>query len=317
MGRVPPRVDYLRISITDRCDFRCRYCMPPSGVRLGEHGDILSYEEIVRFAQAAADAGVTRVRVTGGEPLVRRQCSGLIASLAAIPGIKDLALTTNGSRLARFAPGLRAAGLGRINISLDSLDRERFAAITGRDSLGAVRAGLERALELGFEPVKVNVVMLEGIENELEAFAALTRDRPVHVRFIEKMPVGFDAAPRWKYVSHGRLLEWMARQGELVPAAPPRGAGPARYFRFAGHRGTIGLISSMSPRFCDGCNRLRLTADGKLKDCLFSDEEFDVRPLIAGPRRELAAAIGQVIGRKNGSRAQGRAGGRLMSQIGG
>ena len=312
-----PAVDYLRISITNRCDFRCRYCMPPSGVELKRHADIVTYEEIVRFTEAAVAAGITRVRVTGGEPLVRRQCPELIARLACLPGITDLALTTNGSRLARFAAGLKAAGLRRINISIDSLEPERFAAITGGGSLDAVLAGLERALELGFDPVKVNVVMQAGIEKDLEAFVALARELPVHVRFIEHMPVGRNFSGAWRYVSREELLVKLSGFGELTAAAAPVGAGPARYYRFAGHAGTLGFITSMSSHFCGVCNRLRLTADGKLRSCLFSDEEIDVRPLIAGPPSALAAAIRDVIGRKRFDRRPGRPGSRFMSQIGG
>jgi cyclic pyranopterin phosphate synthase len=316
--RPAPVVDYLRLSVTDRCNFRCSYCMPPEGVALKEHGDILTFEEIVRFARAAVDAGITRVRVTGGEPLVRRGCPELIERLAAIPGIRDLALTTNGSLLGRFAGDLQEAGLKRVNISIDSLDPQRFAEITGGAGLAPVWTGLMRVLELGFNPVKVNAVMLSGIEDDLERFVALAAELPVHVRFIEQMPIGSPPGRGpWRFVSRARLQARLEGFGKLLPAGPPVGAGPARYFRFAGAAGTIGFISSMSSHFCGDCNRLRLTADGKLKNCLFSDEEVDVREQIGGEPAELAGAIRGSMNSKKFARQNTGSGSRAMSQIGG
>lgn len=319
-------VDYLRISVTDRCNFRCGYCMPPEGVPPLSHGDILSYEEIARFTAAAAAAGIRRVRLTGGEPLVRRGLSQLVAALAAVPGVSDLAMTTNGSLLAQHAAGLRAAGLKRINISIDSLNPGRFAGITGGARLEPVLAGLEAALAAGFDPVKINVVAMAGIERELGRFAALCREYPVHVRFIELMPVGRGRVWSGRFVSRGRLLAALEAalgrepgiRGGLMPAAPPVGAGPARYYRFAGAAGSIGFIGSVSEHFCRSCNRLRLTADGRLLGCLFSGDELDVRPyIVAGGREQLSRLIAGVISRKKYDRYASGGGRRQMSQIGG
>ncbi|MBE0429085.1 MAG: GTP 3',8-cyclase MoaA [Thermoleophilia bacterium] len=313
-GRV---IDYLRVSITDRCNFRCVYCMPAEGVRFKDHSRILTYEEIVRFTWAAADLGITRVRVTGGEPLARKQSQDLVAMLAAVPGVKDLALTTNGYLLEEYAAALRAAGLSRINISIDSLDPDRFSRITRGARLEKVLAGLERALEVGFSPVKVNVVMLDGIEDDLDEFVAVCMEMPVHVRFIEFMPVGRRRGGIWKFVPRQRVLDALGRYGELSPAHSPQGGGPARYFRFQGARGTIGFISSMSDHFCSECNRLRLTADGKLRNCLFSDNEIDVVPYINGDMEELQQVILRSINGKRFDRLGEESGGRTMAQIGG
>ena len=310
-------VDYLRISVTDRCNFRCGYCMPPAGVPPLDHRDILSYEEITRFAVAAVEAGIRRVRITGGEPLVRRGIAHLVGALAGVPGISDLAMTTNGSLLADRAGSLKAAGLTRLNISIDSLDPERFRQITGGARLEPVLAGLEAALAAGFEPVKVNVVALEGVERELKSMVALCRDHPVHVRFIELMPVGRGRAYAGRFLSRRRLLEELESFGGLMPAAAPAGAGPARYYRFAGAAGTIGFIGSVSDHFCASCNRLRLTADGRLLGCLFSGEEYEVRPFIGGDRQLLAGVIAGAIGRKKYDRRADSRGRRQMSQIGG
>ena len=310
-------IDYLRISVTDRCNFRCGHCMPPQGVKFKDHEGILSYEEIERFTRVAAGMGISRVRVTGGEPLVRRQCADLVAALAGIPGIEDLSLTTNGSLLEAQAPLLRSAGLDRINISIDSLDPVRFAAITGGGRLDAVMAGLQASLEHGFAPVKVNVVMLAGIEEELERFVRLARELPVHLRFIECMPVGRSATGLWRFLPRRRILAGLMRFGELAPSAAPTGAGPARYFHLEGAAGTIGFISAMSDHICSSCNRIRLTADGKLRNCLFSEEEVDVRSLINGCTADLSAAIRAAMVSKKYDRRRVRPGGRTMSQIGG
>lgn len=311
-------IDYLRISVTDRCNFRCTYCMPPGGVSYKAQDEILSFEEIAGFTAAAVGAGVSRVRITGGEPLVRRDCAGLVERLAGIPGVDDLSLTTNGSLLESQAEALKSAGLTRINISIDSLDAARFASITGGAGLGPVLAGLESALDAGFSPVKVNAVALEGIEDDLEDFVELTRDQPVHVRFIEFMPIGRRlGSGLWKFIPRARLLARLEGYGSLRPVPSPGGGGPARYFQYEGARGTIGFISSMSDHFCSRCNRLRLTADGKLRNCLFSDEEVDVRPHIAGKREELTRMILDSMNNKKFDRRGARPGMRTMSQIGG
>ncbi|MFA6001798.1 MAG: GTP 3',8-cyclase MoaA [Thermoleophilia bacterium] len=311
-------IDYLRVSVTDRCNYRCTYCMPPEGISYRKHDEILSFEEIVRFTQAAVGAGVSRVRITGGEPLVRRDCATLVDRLAGIPGVDDLSLTTNGSLLESQARALKAAGLSRINISIDSLNAERFARVTGGAGLGPVLAGLESALEAGFSPVKVNAVALEGIEDDLDDFVELIRERPLHVRFIEFMPIGRRlGSGLWKFVPRARLLAKLEAYGRLRPVASPGGAGPARYFQYEGARGTIGFISSMSDHFCSHCNRLRLTADGKLRNCLFCDDELDVRPFIAGKRKELTNMILASMNSKKFDRHGSTPGARTMSQIGG
>ncbi|MHB8791819.1 MAG: GTP 3',8-cyclase MoaA [Thermoleophilia bacterium] len=311
-------IDYLRISITDRCNFRCRYCIPPEGVPPIDPDEIMGFGEIVRFTEAAVEAGVSRVRITGGEPLVRRGCAGLIEQLADVPGIVDLSLTTNGSLLESRAAELKSAGLSRINISIDSLDRERFSQITGGGRLAPVLAGLDSALDAGFAPVKVNAVALDGIEDELEDFVALTLERPVHVRFIEYMPIGLRlGGGLWKFVPREQLLAGLEAFGELRPVASPGGAGPARYFKFAGAEGTIGFISSMSDHFCSRCNRLRLTADGRLRNCLFSDDEVNLRPYIDKGRNGLTGIILDSMNSKKFDRIGEQPGCRTMSQIGG
>ncbi len=310
-------VDYLRISVTDRCNFRCRYCMPPEGVPPLRHADILSYEEIVGVAEAAVEAGITHVRITGGEPLVRRGLTGLIGTLAGVRGVEDLAMTTNGSLLAEHAVGLKAAGLARLNISIDSLDPDRFFRITGGARLEPVLAGLKAALAAGFEPVKINVVAMDGLERELDRFVALCRDHPVHVRFIELMPVGRGQTAAGRFVPRGRILEALHEHARLMPAASPAGAGPARYYSFAGAAGTIGFISPVSDHFCPRCNRLRLTADGRLLGCLFSSDETDIRPLIAGGRRRLVRSVTDAISRKKYDRRADGGARRQMSRIGG
>ena len=289
--------------------------MPAAGVGLTGQEEILSYEEILRFTSAAAAAGIRHVRVTGGEPLVRRGLDALIAGLASIPGIADVALTTNGSLLAGEAGRLKAAGLNRVNISIDSLDPRRFAAITRGGSLDKVMAGLEAALAAGLHPVKVNAVLLEGIEADLSRFVTLAWERPVHVRFIEQMPSKGSGGLEGRFVSRDRLLPLLERFGELHPDAPPAGAGPARYFRYDGAAGSIGFISPVSEHFCFSCNRLRLTADGRLLGCLFSRRETRVRPYLAGG--DVEGLIAATIAGKSYDGLPARAGGRLMSRIGG
>ena len=311
------RVDYLRISITDRCNFRCTYCMPPGGIPWKPHTDILSFEEIVRFTRAAVAAGISRVRITGGEPLVRRQCVSLVKQLAAVPGIEDLSLTTNGSLLDGFARDLKRAGLGRINVSIASLDPARFFRLSGGAGLEPVLAGLASALDAGFSPVKVNVVALDGIENDLGEFVSLSRRRPVHIRFIEHMPIGRFDGGGWGFIPRERLLGELRAFGDLAPAPSPGGGGPAQYFQYAGAAGTIGFISSMSDHICGGCNRMRLTADGYLRGCLFSGDELNVRPFIGGDRQRLTAIILDAIDAKKFNRGGASPGPRTMSQIGG
>ncbi len=311
------RVDYLRISITDRCNLRCTYCMPPEGVSPRAHADILTYEELAAVARVAATCGISKVRITGGEPLVRRGCAAFVAMLSRTSGISDISLTTNGILLPRFADELRRAGLRRVNVSLDSLNAARFAAISRGGRLADALAGLEAAFAAEFAPVKVNVLLLEGIEDELEAFVQLTREREAHVRFIEFMPLDRRLGGHGTLVpAPGVLARLKARHG-LVPHAGPYGHGPAQYWQVPGALGTIGFIAGVSEHFCESCNRLRLTADGRLRTCLFSGTEIAVRPLITHPD-DLRAAITQAVAGKSYDRCREQlANQRAMSQIGG
>jgi len=279
-------VDYLRLSVTDRCNYRCVYCMPPEGVPFKSHDELLSYEDMAFFVQVAVQLGISKVRVTGGEPLVRRGLPEFIGLIRAIPEIHDISLTTNGALLPRFAASLKERGLDRVNISLDSLDPAHYRYLTRGGSVEAALAGVDSAFAAGLSPVKLNVVMMPEVLDELAGFVGLTRERPLHVRFIEWMPVG-GCGPRvsgdslTKDEVMAALLE-MGRtgRGEIVPVASPGGWGPARYYRFPGHLGTIGFIGSVSDHFCSECNRLRLTADGRLKNCLFSSDEIEVKTAV-------------------------------------
>jgi cyclic pyranopterin phosphate synthase len=279
-------ISYLRISVTDRCNLRCVYCMPPEGVPCRSHEEILRYEEIELIVRAAASLGIGKVRLTGGEPLVRLGFVELVRMLARIPGIDDLAMTTNGTLLARYAPELAQAGLKRVNISLDTLQPKRFRRITRRGDLAAVFEGIAVAREAGLVPLKVNTVVVRGLnDDEVVDFARLTLVDDWHVRFIELMPMGTNTA--WAgdgYVSVGEIRRRIEDAfGELVPAKVRVGNGPARYYRLPEAMGTIGFISPISEHFCYQCNRLRLTADGRLRPCLLSDYEIDLRtPLRQG-----------------------------------
>lgn len=298
-------IEYLRLSVTDRCNLRCVYCMPPAGVEWQPHQDILRYEEIVRVARVAASLGLRKVRLTGGEPLVRRGLVDLVADIAAIPGIVDLAMTTNAVRLAEFAPALAAAGLRRVNISLDSLQPERFARITRGGRLADVLAGIAAAYQAGLHPVKINAVVIRDMnDDEVVDLARQSLDPGWNVRFIEAMPVGL--RPDGPENGHWRrtlvpISEIHARieaaLGPLHPVEGVTGAGPARYYRLPGAPGTIGLISAVSEHFCAHCNRLRLSADGRLRPCLLGDGEVDLRSLLRGGasddalRQAIVAAI--------------------------
>jgi cyclic pyranopterin phosphate synthase len=281
--RLGREIDYLRVSVTDRCNLRCLYCLPPQGIRPKAHDEILHYEEIVRLVEVGVSLGIRRVRLTGGEPLARLGLTKLVAQLAAIPGLEDLSLTTNGTLLAPLAAPLKQAGLKRVKVSLDTLRPERFRAITRRGTLADAWAGIEAALAVGLDPVKINTVALAGVnDDEIGELAALTRRLPLHVRFIEVMPLGADldwaAAHALPMAAVRSAVE---KAGPLEPA-DVAGAGPAAAWRFPGAPGTVGFIAALSEAFCARCNRLRLTADGRLKPCLASDVEVDVRGLLRG-----------------------------------
>jgi len=315
--RAEGRVDYLRLSITDRCNLRCTYCMPAAGVPPRAHGEILSYEELAAFARVAAGCGISKVRITGGEPLVRHGCADLVGMLARTSGITDISLTTNGLLLPRYAAALRRAGLRRVNISLDSLEPGRFARISRGGRLADALAGLDAAFAAGFAPVKVNALLLEGVEDELDAFVDLTRERPVHVRFIEFMPLDRRLGGGGRLVPAPEILQLLKGRHELLPHEGPYGHGPARYWQLPGALGTVGFIAGVSEHFCESCNRLRLTADGRLRTCLFSGEETDVRPLLADPDALRRAIEGAVAGKSYDRCREARANERAMSQIGG
>jgi len=278
-------ITYLRVSVTDRCNLRCVYCMPEAGLPWIAKPDILSYEEIASIVRAAASIGVRSIRLTGGEPLIRRDVQRLVAMIAAVPGIDDIALSTNALLLAEQAPGLAAAGLRRVNISLDTLQDERFTAIARRPGLAKVLAGIEAAIDAGLTPVKINCVVMRGAnDDELEAFAELTRERAVHIRFIEVMPVTENVElQKDAWVSSDEVLTRLGALGTLRAVPNPHGNGPARTFAYDGAPGTVGVISPLAHDYCETCNRVRLSADGRLKLCLFGDNMIDLRtPLRSG-----------------------------------
>jgi cyclic pyranopterin phosphate synthase len=287
--------DNLRVSVTDRCNIRCFYCMPETDVEFAQRSEILDFEEIERFARIAAKLGITKLRVTGGEPLVRRDLPVLIGRLAAIPGIRDLALTTNGVLLPDLAGPLYDAGLRRINVHLDTLDRDRFFEITRRDDLGKVLAGLERAKELGFR-VKLNAVAVKNlVEPDIVPLARFARENGYEVRYIEFMPL--DAQGLWdrrKVLLADDIIATLSREiAPLVAVPDPDPRAPATEYAFADGGGTVGFIASVSRPFCLNCNRLRLTADGKIRYCLFAIEEDDVKSLMraGAPDDEIAALV--------------------------
>ena len=279
------RIDYLRISVTDRCNLSCVYCKPRAEMKVLPHNEILSYEEICRLVALAVPLGITRVRVTGGEPLVRRGIVEFIASLYAQEGLEDVSITTNGVLLEEMADELSRAGKPRLNISLDSLDALRFRKITGCDNYERVWRGINRAEELGFFPLKINMVPVRGMnDDEVANFARLTLDRRFHVRFIEFMPIGAD--DRWhrdSCVPASEIRSVIEREvGPLTPFTSGNSAGPSDNYQLPNARGVIGFISPITRHFCASCRRLRLTADGKIRPCLLSDSEIDIKAPLRG-----------------------------------
>lgn len=275
-------IEYLRLSVTDRCNLRCRYCMPEEGVAELAHGDVLRYEEMLRVVAAACRLGIRKVRVTGGEPLVRRGIVGFIGQLAALPEKPEITLTTNGLLLADQAEALKAAGLSRVNISLDTLRPGRFSELTRRPGLEKVLAGIAAAEKAGMLPIKLNVIPFANFnDDEIVDFARLTLDHPWDVRFIEFMPISSDL----DYASRDGLpmTEVEARLrtlGELQALSHQEACGPALMYRFAGAKGRVGLIPSVSGHFCGDCNRLRVMADGRVRGCLFDNAETDLKSLL-------------------------------------
>ncbi len=317
------RIDYMRISVTDRCDLRCIYCAT-SQFEARTHEDILRYEEIHRVVQAAASLGVTKIRLTGGEPLVRLYLSNLVEMLVKIPGIEEVSLTTNGTVLAKYAQELKAAGLKRVNISLDTLKPKRFLEITGGNKFPEVLAGIQEANRVGLQPVKINVVVLKGInEDEILDFARKTITDGWHVRYIEHMPFENSNSHGNGLISTAEIMRRIENSiGKLTPHKPSAGNGPARYYQLSGANGTLGFISAVTECFCAGCNRFRLTADGKLRPCLLDDDEIDIKePLRRGASiEELAQVIQSAASLKRSQHhlSEGEIPtGRSMRQIGG
>lgn len=278
-------INYLRVSVTDRCNLRCRYCMPREGVNHLEHHEILSLEEIARLARISAALGIRKVRLTGGEPLVRKNLVGLVQYIAEINEIDDIALTSNGMLFSRYAEALQRAGLNRVNFSLDTLKEDRYLHITRQGDLKSAKDAIFRALELDLQPVKINMVVIKGFnDDEVLEFANLAYYHPFHVRFIEFMPIGDLAF--WqdeKVCTMDQIKQRIDFEYDLVAAPEIRGNGPARSFRIKGGLGSLGFISPLSNHFCSLCNRLRLTADGKLRVCLHNKLELDLKqPLREG-----------------------------------
>ena len=295
--------DNLRISVTDRCNIRCQYCMPEDAPEYVPRAEILTFEEITRFAGIASQLGITKLRITGGEPLVRKDIEVLIERLRQVPGIDDLALTTNAVLLAEKGPALYAAGLRRLNIHVDTLDRERFVRITRRDDLTRVLRGIDRALELGFGPIKINAVAVKGLtDDDIVPLARFGRERGMEIRFIEFMPL--DAQGLWdrtKLLPADEIIETLSReiaQLEEVPGRDPR--APAEEYAYADGGGKVGFIASVSRPFCGNCNRIRITADGKLRYCLFALEETDVKSLLRSGATDgqIADVVRGVVARK-------------------
>ncbi len=316
-------INYLRISVTDRCNLRCVYCMPEEGISLMSHYDLLSYEEIITLVKAAAELGINKVRLTGGEPLVRAGLSDLVRMLADIDNIKDIAMTTNGVLLAKYAAELEDAGLDRVNVSLDTLKPERFTQITRCGKLEETLNGIRAAEEAGLTPVKINMVAMKGVnDDEIIDFARKTVTDGWNVRFIEHMPVNRAEGEPSTLVSVNDMRKLIEPLGKLEPWKMETGAGPAKYFRLPGAKGTIGFITPVTEHFCIQCNRLRLTADGKLRLCLLNEDEIDLRePLRSGASvPELKELMKDAIAKKpQGHNLNGanRHKGRPFSQVGG
>ena len=314
-------IDYLRISVTDRCNLRCIYCMPPEGVPHISHSEILSYEEIRAVVQGAAELGIRRIRLTGGEPLVRADFPDLVKMLSRIQGIMELSLTTNGALLKNYAQALKQAGLSRVNVSLDTVRANRFGYITRLGELKDVLEGISAAKEVGFDPVKINTVVIRGInDDEILDFARMTYKDGWHVRFIELMPFKGVA----ESVPSVELQQHISSLGRLEPCASITGNGPALYYRLTGAEGTIGFISPLTEiSFCSRCNRMRLTPDGKLRPCLLGEDEIDLRTPLRNnaSMEELKRLILKAVDSKPEHHQLERGDMRLvkrkMSQIGG
>ncbi len=318
------RIRYIRLSVTDRCNFRCRYCMPMTGIKWIPHEAIMRYEELLRMIRICASRGVDKIRVTGGEPLVRKDIVMFLEKLRYIDGINDVSLTTNGFFLDHLARDIRSAGITRINISLDTLDREKFVYITGVDGFGRVVKGIMRALESGFDPVKINVVTMRGFnDDEFVDFAELTLNLDIEVRFIELMPIGPGLEMGKQDIITKAEVRSLIEQAYGPLESLPPGVGPASVFKIRGAKGRLGFIAPMSDHtFCSRCNRIRITADGHMKPCLFADKTLDLlTPMREGiSDEELESLIERGIKNKPESYmalGDAKPGDLIMSSIGG
>ena len=309
-------ITYLRISVTDKCNLRCRYCMPADGVCKKDHNEMLTEDEVIQAVEVAADLGIHKIRITGGEPLVKKNIVSICRRTAQVEGIKEVCLTTNGLMLPELAKPLREAGVTRLNLSMDTLQPEKYAYITRIGKIEAFQAGLEAALEAGFEKLKINSVLIGGFnDDEIEALANLTLQYPVDMRFIELMPM-YDSGDFGEkaYMPYSRVLEKLPQLVEM-----PTDGGVAKLYRLPGAQGNIGLISPISAHFCGECNRLRLTADGKFKPCLHSDAEYSIKGL---SKADMKTVMEKAIWEKPAWHGQLDAlnrskAGRNMNQIGG
>lgn len=294
-------ISYLRVSITDRCNYRCIYCKPEEQFEFIPHEEVLRYEEIVEIIKEAVNLGVTKVRITGGEPLVRKGVVDFIKKLREIKKLEDISLTTNGFFLSEYAEKLKDAGLNRVNISLDSLQEEKYKRITRGGSLEKALKGINSALKAGLLPIKINTVLIRGInDDEVEDFVRLTLGRPLNIRFIEFMPSGEELKDNYrdKFISVLEIKESLAEKYSFRPVDINSGNGPAKYYQIKGGQGTIGFITALSQHFCKTCNRIRLTSEGKLRPCLFSNIEVDIKQAIRNAKTD-DKIIGSKIIRNN------------------
>ncbi len=291
-------ISYLRVSITDRCNYRCIYCKPEEQFEFIPHGEILRYEEIIEIIEEAVNLGVTKVRITGGEPLARKGVVDFIKKLREIKKLEDISLTTNGFFLIEYAERLKDAGLNRVNISLDSLQEEKYKKITRGGSLEKALKGIDSALKAGLWPIKINTVLIRGInDDEVEDFVRLTLGRPLNIRFIEFMPSGEELKDNYrdKFISVLEIKESLAEKYSFKPININSGNGPAKYYQVKGGQGTIGFITALSQHFCETCNRIRLTSEGKLRPCLFSNKEVDIKQAIRNAKTDDKVIRSKII----------------------
>lgn len=318
-------INYMRVSVTDRCNLRCRYCMPAEGIDKLTHRDILSLEDIGRLIRVSVDVGIKKIRITGGEPLIRGNLVWLINEISSMPAIDDVAITTNGILFAEKAAELKNAGLNRVNISMDTLDSEKYKFITRGGSLAAVQDAIFKALEIGIEPLKINTVIIKGFnDNEILDFAALAYRYPIHIRFIEFMPVG-DLLfwNKERVMSVSQIKQEIEHQYDLYTGKAIEGNGPAKYYHLSGGQGTVGFISPMSNHFCGSCNRIRMTADGGLRGCLYEKGEINLKTALSNGasdeelRQLFVQAIEKKAPRHHMDSGWGVQNERKMYQIGG